>query len=62
MSIDMPLGLGMRLAQDPEASENFWRLTPDGRAQIISYVQGGTTGEDAKKRITATVANLKNPL
>ncbi|MCL2031232.1 MAG: YdeI/OmpD-associated family protein [Oscillospiraceae bacterium] len=56
---DIPLGLGMRLAQDPQASKRFWRLTPGERAQTVAYVQGGATGEEAQERIAETVEKLR---
>lgn len=45
----LPVGLGMRLALDMKAMSNFSNL-PDARKQeLISYIEGSSTGEDAKK-------------
>ena len=56
----MPLGLGMRLSQQPEAAERFWHLSESERAQVVSYVQGGSTGEEAQERIAMAIYRLMN--
>lgn len=56
----MPLGLGMRLAQDTQASERFWDMSESERAELISYVQGGTTGDEAQERIVEAVNRLRD--
>ena len=56
----MPLGLGMRLAQDTQASERFWKMTPEERDRLVHYVQGGATGDEAQERITEAVNMLHN--
>ncbi len=56
---DMPLGLWMALSQDTEAMSYFGRMTPEQKRQMIAYVQGATTGDDAKARIRQAVAQIK---
>lgn len=54
----LPEGLGFRLALDMEAMTNFTKL-PDGRKkELVDYIKGSTTGEDAKNRVTEVVSNL----
>ena len=57
---DVPLGLGMNLAQDAEAMDRYSGLTQAQRDQIVDYVQKSTTGEDAKIRIHTVVQGLKS--
>jgi len=61
---DIPLGLGMQLAQNAAALDHFSELTQPQRDDLISYVQGAVTGDDAKHRIHSVVSDLavgKNP-
>lgn len=55
---DMPLGLTMSLAEDLEAMQTFGNLSPEGQAQIVNYIQGSTTGDEAKIRIENVVEKL----
>lgn len=57
---DLPLGLGMQLAQEPQALETFATLSNDKKAQIISYIQACPTGEDAKNRIATVISSLRD--
>lgn len=57
---DMPLGLTMSLAEDLEAMQTFSNLSPEGQAQIVSYIQGSITGDEAKIRIENVVEKLHN--
>ncbi len=56
---NLPLGLGMALAQDTEALSCFGRMTREEKQQMIAYIQGATTGEDAKARMQQAVAQIK---
>lgn len=56
---DLPLGLGMQLAQEPAAITAFGKLNPDQKANVVRYIQACSTGEDAKARIEAAVEHLK---
>jgi len=56
---DIPLGFGMQMTQDAEALSRFSELTQPQRDRLISYVQGGSTGDDAKHRIHDVIEGLK---
>lgn len=55
---DMPLGLTMSLAEDLEAMQTFSNLPSSAQAQIVNYIQGSTTGDEAKVRIENVVNKL----
>ena len=57
---DLPLGLGMRLAQTPEAMDTYGQLSQGQRDLIVEYIKGCTSSEDARKRISEVVMGLKN--
>lgn len=57
---DLPLGLGMHLAQDPKALDTFSNLSQQQRDSIITHIQSCTTSEDARARIAQVVDGLKN--
>lgn len=54
----LPVGLGMRLALDMNAMNNFSNLSDAKKRELISYIEGSTSGEDAKNRVTEVVSNL----
>lgn len=54
----LPVGLGMRLALDMEAMTNFVNLAEDRKKQLVDYIEGSTTGDEAKNRVTEVVSNL----
>ena len=56
---DLPLGFGMRLAQEPRAMDTFGVLSEDQKEQIIRYIQSSVTGEDALTRIESAVVSLR---
>lgn len=55
---DIPLGLGMRLAQNPKAMNTFGHMTKDQKAAMIHYIQSVNTGEESKARILEAIQNL----
>ena len=57
---DIPLGLGMSMAQTPEAMEYFGKLDHAKKLEVINYVEAGCTGDDAKHRVRHAVDCLKN--
>ncbi len=57
---DLPLGLGMELAQNPKAMTAFGQMTHAEKASMIRHIQGAATGEDAKNRIANAVHQLGN--
>jgi len=58
--VDLPLGFGMRLAQEPGAIDAFGALDEARKADVIHYIQACATGEEAKERIETAVTALKN--
>ncbi len=55
---DIPMGLGMRIAQDPRAMQGFTQLSDDHKRQLIGYVQAAQTGDEAKERVRNAVSML----
>ena len=56
---DIPLGLGMQLAQSPKAMETFGRMTKAQKSGLIRQVQGAPTGEAAKARVEGAINRLE---
>jgi hypothetical protein len=56
----LPVGLGMRLALDMKAMTNFSNLSDNRKEELVNYIQGSTSGEDAKNRVTEVVNGLHN--
>ena len=54
----LPEGLGMRLALDMEAMTNFVNLSDQSKKQVVDYIKGSTSGDDARNRVTEVVRNL----
>ncbi len=57
---DLPLGLGMQLAQEPAAMNTFGQLSQGEKTALISYIQSCTSGEDAQNRIADVIHQLRN--
>lgn len=57
---ELPVGLGMRLALDMKAMTNFSNLPEEKKRELINYIEGSTTGEEAKSRVTEVVSSLRN--
>jgi len=55
---DLPLGLGMNLAQDPSAMKTFAKMSPQQKSHLIHYIQGAHTGNDAKNRLSTAMHSL----
>lgn len=56
---DMPIGLMMSLAMHQEAMRQFSLLDDAHQKEVIRFVEGSRTGEDAQSRITAAVNGLE---
>ncbi len=54
----LPVGLGMRLALDMEAMKSFVNLSDQRKKELVDYIEGSTTGDDAKNRVTEVVRGL----
>lgn len=57
---EMPLGLMMQLGTDPSAMNYFANLSDSTKNQLIDYIRGATTGDDAKARIDQVMQQLHN--
>lgn len=56
----LPEGLGFRLALDTKAMTNFVNMPEDRKQQMVDYIKGSTTGDEARNRVTEVVSNLHN--
>ena len=56
---DIPLGLGMQLAQSPKAMAAFGRMTNAQKSGLIRQIQGAPTGEVAKARVAGAISLLE---
>jgi len=56
----LPVGLGMRLSLDMEAMTHFVNLPDNNKKQLVDYIEGSTSGVEAKNRVTEVVRNLHN--
>lgn len=57
---EMPVGFGMKLALDMQAMNNYANLPDQNKLELIDYIKGSTTGDEAKNRVTEVVNNLHN--
>lgn len=55
---ELPIGLGMRLMQDRTAMDRYTALPDTEKKRILSYVEGGATGDEAEQRVASTVKSL----
>lgn len=56
----LPEGLGFRLALDMKAMTNFANMPEESKKQMVDYIKGSTTGDEARNRVTEVVSNLHN--
>ena len=57
---DIPLGLGMHMAQDAEALSKFSELTQPQRDRLVQYVHDSPTGDATVSRIAEVIQGLKD--
>lgn len=57
---DLPLGLGMNLAQDPKAMDTFGKMTMEQKTNVINYIQSAQTGDDALQKINDAINRMHN--
>ena len=57
---ELPVGLSMKLAQEPQAVAQYGTLSQAEQASVIRYNQNGSTGEAAESRIDEVVQCLKD--
>ena len=58
--IDLPLGLSMGLSMHPKAAETFGKMNSEEKWAAIRYVQTGSSGEEAKRRIEGAIRQMEN--
>ena len=58
--IDIPLGLSMELVMRPQAAATFGQMSSTEKHAAIRYVQSGSTGEEAKRRIRNAIQQMEN--
>lgn len=56
----LPEGLGFRLALDMQAMTNFVNMPEDRKKQMVDYIKGSSSGDEARNRVTEVVSNLHN--
>ena len=56
----LPEGLGFRLALDMKAMTNFVNLPDSSKKEMVDYIKGSGTGDEARNRVTEVVRNLHN--
>lgn len=57
---ELPIGFGMRLAQEPEAMQAYSSLSNTQKREVIHYMQAAATGKDSEYRVMSSVEKLKN--
>lgn len=57
---DIPMGLGMRLAQDPRAMTAFSGMSNQQKEAMIGYLQSGATGEATEALMEDVLNRLRN--
>lgn len=55
---ELPEGLGFRLALDMEAMTNFTKLPDSSKQQLVDYIKGSSSGDEARNRVTEVINNL----
>ena len=58
--LELPVGLGMRMALDMKAMTKFASLSQEEKKNLINYVESSTTGEEARNRVSEVISNLHN--
>lgn len=54
----LPIGFSMQLSQDLSAMEHFAAMSRQEKEELISYIQGGATGEEAEERVQNAIRSL----
>ena len=57
---DLPLGLGMELAQNPQAMNTVGSMSNAEKSALIRHVKGAATGEEAKSRMNQAINSLNH--
>ena len=54
----LPVGFGFKLAMDVTAMEKFSALSEKEKEELIAYVQGGDTSDEAEYRVETAIQRL----
>jgi uncharacterized protein YdeI (YjbR/CyaY-like superfamily) len=57
---ELPLGLAMKLAQHPGAMDEFTKLPPQQKTEMVSKIQSAKSGDEARGLIERAMAQLGN--
>ncbi len=55
---DIPVGFGLELMNNAPARSNYDSLSNPDKSRLIAYIQGGTTGDEAVRRINYSIERL----
>lgn len=55
---ELPVGLMMRMAQDPCAMEHFFQMSHERQQGMLDHIRASQTGDEAKSRIEASLEFL----
>ena len=56
---DLPLGLGMQLAQNPKAMATYGKMTNTQKRELIRQIQGAPTGDAARAQVNSAISQLE---
>ena len=57
---DLPLGLGMAIARDQQASQYFCSLSQSEKNKVVNYIETNANYADAKQLIETAVDSLRS--
>ncbi len=55
---DLPLGLGMGLAQSPKALHTYANLSNERKAALVQYIQNRRNGAEAQQVVDSAIERL----
>jgi len=56
---DIPLGLGMQLAQSPKAMATYGKMTNPQKRELIRQIQSAPTGDAARAKVDGAISQLE---
>ena len=60
LEIEMPVGLGMRLAMNSAAMTAFGNLQEKEKSRMIQYIKSASTSDEAESHVLEVIAALEN--
>ncbi|MDO5522319.1 MAG: hypothetical protein Q4G58_17635 [bacterium] len=55
---ELPIGFAMKLAQDVTTMDHFAALSAAEKEELVAYIQGGNTGDEAEERVREALLRL----